>query len=97
MAVREFLCPTLQAGDVVILDNPSSHKVSGLEEAIRATGATMLYLPPYSSDFYLIEKSFSKLEALRRKAAKRSIDALWKEIGDLLNAAAQGECSNAFA
>jgi transposase len=53
----------LQPGDIVILDNLSSHKVSGAEEAIRATGATLLYLPPYSPDFNPIEKFFSKLKA----------------------------------
>ena len=95
--VRQFLCPTLQPGDIVIVDNLSSHKVSGVEEAIRATGATLLYLPPYSPDFNPIEKFFSKLKALLRKAPKRSIDALWKEIGDLLNAVTPDECSNFFA
>ena len=95
--VREFLSPTLQPGDIVILDNLSSHKVSGVEKAIRATGATLLYLPPYSPDFNPIEKFFSKLKALLRKASKRSIDALWKEIGDLLDAVTAGECSNFFA
>ena len=95
--VREFLCPTLQPGDIVILDNLSSHKVSGVEEAIRATGATLLYLPPYSPDFNPIEKFFSKLKALLRKAAKRTIDALWSEIGDLLNGVTPDECSNFFA
>jgi transposase len=95
--VREFLCPTLQPGDIVILDNLSSHKVSGVEEAIRATGATLPYLPPYSPDFNPIEKFFSKLKALLRKAAKRSIDALWKEIGDLLDAVTPDEYSNFFA
>ena len=95
--VREFLCPTLQPEDIVILDNLSSHKVTGVEEAIRATGATLLYLPPYSPDFNPIEKFFSKLKALLRKAAKRSIDALWTEIGDLLNAVTPSECSNFFA
>jgi len=94
--VREFLCPTLQPGDIVILDNLSSHKVSGVEETIRATGATLLYLPPYSPDFNPIEKFFSKLKALLRKAAKRSIEALWKEIGDLLNAVTPAECPNFF-
>jgi transposase len=94
--VREFLCPTLQPGDIVILDNLSGHKVSGVEEAIRATGAILLYLPSDSPDFNPIEKFFSKLKALLRKAAKRSIDALWKEIGDLLNAVTPGECSNFF-
>ena len=74
--VRQFLCPTLQPGDIVILDNLSSHKVSGVENAIRATGANLLYLPPYSPDFNPIEKFFSKLKALLRKAAKRTIDAL---------------------
>ncbi len=94
--VREFLCPTLRPGDIVILDNLSSHKVSGVEEAIRATGATLLYLPPYSPDFNPIEKFFSKLKALLRKAAKRSVDALWNEIGDLLNTVTPDECSNFF-
>jgi transposase len=68
-----------------------------VEEAIRATGATLLYLPPYSPDFNPIEKFFSKLKALLRKAAKRSIDALWKEIGDLINAVTPDECLNFFA
>ena len=95
--VREFLCPTLRPGDIVVLDNLSSHKVSGVEEAIRATGATLLYLPPYSPDFNPIEKFFSKLKALLRKAAKRTIDALWEEIGDLLNTVTPEECSNFFA
>jgi transposase len=68
--VRQFLCPTLQPGDTVILDELSSHKVAGVEEAITATGATLLYLPPYSPDLNPIEKFFSKLKALLRKAAK---------------------------
>lgn len=95
--VCKFLCPALQPGDIVILDNLSSHKVSGVEEAIRATGAALLYLPPYSPDFNPIEMLFSKLKALLRKAAKRSLDALWKETGDLLNAVTPAECSNFFA
>ena len=95
--VREFLCPTLRPGDIVVLDNLSRHKVSGVEEAIHATGAILLYLPPCSPDFNPIEKFFSKLNAVLRKAAKRSIDALWQEIGDLLNAVTPYECSNFFA
>ncbi len=61
--VCKFLCPTLQPEDIVVLDNLSSHKVLGVEEAIRATGATLLYLPPYSPDFNPIEQFFSKLRA----------------------------------
>jgi len=94
--MREFLCPTLQPGDIVILDYLSSRKVSGVEQAILATGATLLYPPPYSPDFNPIEKFFSKLKALLRTAAKRSIDALWNKIGDPLNAVTPGECSNFF-
>ena len=96
-SVRQLLFPTLQPEDTVILDNLSSHKVSGVEEAIRAAGATLLYLPPYSPDFNPIEKLFSKLKALLRKAAKRSMDALWKQIGHLFNAVTSEECSNFFA
>jgi transposase len=81
--VRQFLCPTLRPGDIVILDNLSSHKVAGVKDAIATAGATMLYLPPYSPDLNPIEKLFAKLKALLRKAAKRSIEALWNEIGEL--------------
>jgi hypothetical protein len=58
--VIKFLCPTLQSGDIVILDNLSSHKVTGVRAAIAATGASVLYLPPYSPDLNPIEKFFSK-------------------------------------
>ena len=95
--VRQFLCPTLRPGDIVILDNLSTHKVAGVKEAIAAAGATMLYLPPYSPDLNPIEKLFAKLKALLRKAAKRSIDALWNEIGELLNTFSSTECANYFA
>ena len=95
--VRQFLVPTLQPRDVVILDNLSSHKVKGVREAITAVGATVLYLPPYSPDLNPIEKLFAKLKALLRRAAKRSVDELWIEIGRLLDTIAPGECSNYFA
>ena len=95
--VRQFLCPTLQPGDTVILDNLSSHKVAGVAAAITATGAMLLYLPPYSPDLNPIEKFFSKLKARLRQAAQRDIDALWREIGELLNTVSPGECTNYFA
>ena len=94
--VRQFLCPTLKSGDVVIADNLSSHKVAGVKEAIEATGATLCYLPPYSPDLNPIEKMFSKLKALLRKAAHRTVDALWGEIGKLLDTFSPEECSNYF-
>ena len=95
--VRKFLCPTLRPGDIVILDNLSSHKVAGVDKAILATGATVLYLPPYSPDLNPIEKFFSKLKARLRQAAKRDIEALWTEIGELLDTVSPSECSNFFA
>jgi transposase len=95
--VRQFLCPTLQPGDTVILDNLSSHKVAGVKDAIIAAGAAVMFLPPYSPDLNPIEKFFSKLKARLRQAAKRDIEALWKEIGELLNAVSPSECTNFFA
>jgi transposase len=95
--VRKFLCPTLQSGDIVILDNLSSHKVAGVKEALTAAGATLLYLPPYSPDLNPIEKLFAKLKALLRKAAKRTLHALWKQIGKLLSTISAIECANYFA
>ena len=95
--MRQFLCPTLEPGDTLILDNLRSHKVTGVEEAITATGATLLYLPPYSPDLNPIEKFFSKLKALLRQAARRDLDARWKQIGELLNSVSPSECTNYFA
>jgi transposase len=95
--VRQFLCPTLQPGDIVILDNLSSHKVAGVKETIAAAGATLLYLPPYSPDLNPIAKLFAKLKALLRKAAKRTIEALWNEIGEMLNNLSSTEGANYFA
>jgi len=95
--VQQFLCPTLTPGDIVIADNLPSHKVTGIREAIEKTGATLRYLPPYSPDFNPIEKMFSKLKALLRKAAHRNVSDLWDEIGKLLNAFSPTECANYFA
>jgi transposase len=94
--VREFLCLTLKPGDIVIADNLPSHKVAGVKEAIEATGATLRYLPPYSPDLNPIENVFSKLKTLLRKAACRTVDALWMEIGTLLDAFNTTECQNFF-
>jgi len=94
---RQCLYPTLQPRDTVILDNLRSHKVAGVAEAITATGAILLFLPPYSPDLNPIEKFFSKLKARLRKAAQRDIDALWREIGELLNTVSRSECTNYFA
>ncbi len=95
--VEQFLAPTLAPGDVVIMDNLSSHKVAGVREAIEACGASLLYLPPYSPDLNPIEQSFSKLKALIRKAAARTREALWNAIGQFLPRFPPRECANYFA
>ncbi len=92
--VRDFLCPTLKPGDIVIADNLSSHKVAGVRQAIEAVGATIRYLPPYSPDLNPIEQVFAKLKSLLRKASKRTVDALWDHIGTLLDAFSPEECKN---
>lgn len=92
--VREHLVPTLQAGDIVVLDNLSSHKVKGVREAIEAVGARVEYLPPYSPDLNPIEQVLAKLKALLRKFGERTVDALWKRIGSLLDEFSPSECKN---
>ena len=74
--VVHVLTPTLSPGDVVIMDNLPAHKAAGIREAIEAAGAKLCYLPPYSPDFNPIENAFSKLKALLRARAERTIDAL---------------------
>ena len=95
--VRECLCPSLSAGDVVVADNLSSHKVAGVQEALQAVGARILYLPPYSPDLNPIEKLFAKLKAMLRKAGKRTVEALWEEVGVLLDTVSPMECRHYFA
>lgn len=95
--VDQVLVPTLSPGDIVIMDNLGSHKGADVRKAIEARGATLLYLPPYSPDFNPIEKAFSKLKALLRKAAERTVDALWDRIGLLLQEFSPTECQNFFA
>ena len=64
-----LLGPSLRVGDIVVLANLAAHKVQGVREALGESGATLLYLPPYSPDFNLIEQAYAKLKALLRKAA----------------------------
>lgn len=94
--VRQVLVPTLRAGDVVVMDNLSSHKRVGVREAIEAVGAKLLYLPPYSPDFNPIELAFSKFKWLLRSAAERTVEALWNTCGQLLDRFTEHECRNYF-
>ena len=95
--VEQVLAPTLNAGDIVIMDNLSSHKVAGVRDAIEACGATLIYLPPYSPDLNPIEQAFAKLKALLRKLAARTVAMLWDTIGDLLDRFSPQECLNYLA
>lgn len=94
--IKEVLCPTLKPGDVVVADNLSSHKVSGVKEAIHKVQATLVYLPPYSPDLNPIEKYFSKLKALLRKTAARTVDDLWNAIATSLKLFEPQEYLNYF-
>ena len=93
---EQVLAPELRPGDIVIMDNLPAHKISGAREAIEKAGARLLFLPPYSPDFNPIEMAFSKLKALLRKAAARSVDELWAEIAACLNVFKPDECRNYF-
>lgn len=82
--VEQVLCPKLQAGDVVIMDNLSAHKVSGIRQLIEGCGAEVLYLPPYSPDLNPIEKAWFKLKQFLRAAKARTAEALDQAITEAL-------------
>jgi len=94
--VEQVLVQTLKPGDIVVMDNLSSHKAPTIRQAIEAAGATLLYLPPYSPDFNPIEQLFAKLKAALRKAAERSVESLWNRIATLLDSFPPDECANYF-
>jgi transposase len=90
------LVPTLRPGDVVILDNLSSHKSPAAAATLRDMGAWFLFLPPYSPDLNPLEMAFSKLKALIRKAAARTYDQLWAAVGQVCDLFSDEECYNYF-
>ena len=92
--VEQVLASELRQGDVVVMDNLAAHKVPGVREAIKAVGAHVMYLPPYSPDLNPIEQVFAKLKTLLRKAEARTKDALWDAIGRLVDAFEPHECRN---
>ncbi len=82
--IEQALAPTLNPGDVVIMDDLPAHKAAGVRQAIEATGATLTYLPLYSPDFNPIEMAFAKLKSLIRAKAERSVSTLWNTVGDII-------------
>lgn len=95
--IQEMLAPTLRCGDIVVMDNLSSHKVNGVREAIEARGAEVWYLPPYSPDLNPIEMMWSKVKHLIRKAKARCEETLDQAIGHGLRAVTTQELTNYFA
>jgi len=91
---EQVLAPTLAKGDIVVLDNLGSHKGKAARNAIRARGAHFIFLPPYSPDLNPIEQVFAKLKILLRKAEERTVDGVWRRIGNLLQHFTPQECAN---
>lgn len=89
----EILIPALEANDIAVMDNLPAHKVAGVRKRIEAAGAKLLYLPSYSPDLNPIEMIFAKLKSLLRKAAERTIPALWDRIQSILDEVKQAECT----
>jgi transposase len=94
--VQQHLTPTLRSGDLVVMDNPSSHKVKGIHEAIATAGAELRYLLPYSPDLNPIELDFSKLKKLLRDSAERTVDKLWSLCGRIVSEFTERECRRYF-
>ena len=92
--VEKVLAPTLTKGEVVVLDNLGSHKGKPARDAIRAKGAHLLFLPPYSPDLNPIEQVFAKLKHLIRAAEPRDVEATWRKVGELLKLFSVDECAN---
>lgn len=91
--VEPFLLPTLRSGDIVILDNLGSHKGKAVRHAIRAAGAKLIFLPPYSPDLNPIEQVFAKLKHWLRKAQARSIEETHRSIASILERFRPNECA----
>jgi transposase len=95
--VREVLCPTLAAGDIVVMDNLTAHKVAGVEEAITAKGARLEYLPPYSPDMNPIEKCWSKIKTYLRRVKARTREALEEALRQALLQITEADVRGWFA
>jgi transposase len=94
--VEQILVPTLKRGDIVVMDNLGSHKGTEIRTAIRSAGARLAFLPPYSPDLNPIEQVFAKMKTLLRKAEERTVEAVWRRIGTLIEAFSAAECTNYF-
>ena len=96
-SVEQQLVPVLEPGDIVVMDNLGSHKSAAIGNMIRAAGARLWYLPPYSPDLNPIEQAFAKIKHWMRNAQKRNIEDTWRHLGHLVSTIEPAECSNYFA
>lgn len=94
--IEQQVIPNLARGDVLIMDNLPVHKTAGVRNALEAAGVTLLFLPAYSPDLNPIEMVFAKMKALLRKAAIRTVDALWRALGEISQSLTRDECLNYF-
>jgi transposase len=94
--VEQILLPSLKPGDIVVMDNLGSHKAAAIRRLIKAAGARLWYLPPYSPDLNPIEQTFAKIKHWMRSAQKRTIDDICRHIGSLVTSISPAECSNYF-
>ena len=94
--VEQVLVPELRAGDVVVMDNLSSHKTAMTRELIESAGAELVFLPPYSPDLNPIEMVFAKVKQLLRSLACRTRDQLWRSMQRVLDAVTPSDAANCF-
>ena len=95
--VEQFLVPILRHGDIVVMDNLGSHKSTAVRHMIKAAGARLWFLPPYSPDLNPIEQAFAKIKHWMRIAQKRTVEDTWRHIGHLTETIKPDECRNYLA
>jgi transposase len=94
--IKQDLLPTLRRGDIVVMDNLSSHHRPGVRELVESAGCSVVYLPPYSPDLNPIELAYSRLKALLRKHAERTKEGLWTRLSQLVKTFTPNLCRNYF-
>ncbi len=95
--IERFLCPSLERGQIVVMDNLSVHKMKRIRDLIEGCGCHLVFLPPYSPDLNPIEEAFSKIKAIMRKAKARSVQALIEATGQALSAVTERDARGFFA
>jgi transposase len=95
--VEQQLVPVLEPGDIVVMDNLGSHKAAAIRKMIKAAGARLWFLPPYSPDLNPIEQAFAKIKHWMRQAQKRTSEDTWRHVGHLVAGIKPSECENYFA